>query len=481
MGEFVYLYLIYLSLCITQGIIALLPLNFIKEGFIFYDKKENLKNNNKRPNNGESKCEIKLLKDIYLIFILVSIIVSLVIKLIFDNLFIEEYNYTNQKKVHYYFLISDEVSTFASLFFYVIYIKAIAKQKTIYKNIYTTEIFGYFIYNESIKSEDVCCRDSCYDCCECCEDCSICCDTLNLSLCCYSCSCTYCCKYILCCYCCRDKYKNFKKNNRYKKREIKDINKIQNIYIAYRVTGRWNWIGKIMTNINIYSLSIFLYFILISNMGFEERIWNNYENNKNKNKIDYMINFYSLIWIVICYAMDKIGNKVFGKFFERKEFQSLKEYIPQEIYYIIFSRFFYYIIVQLVISIAISGTIYFNDKNDKFELSFGIGSIEYIKILILENISFLYDTNYNLGFFSCSTIFSAYLLIWDIILTVLDVLEIENKSIIYFQFLFGLSFLAILIFFLFYVLIIPRFKSKENNKNERAEIQQDTVNVSINN
>lgn len=137
--------------------------------------------------------------------------------------------------------------------------------------------------------------------------------------------------------------------------------------------------------------------------------------------------------------------------------------------------------MQLVISIAISGTIYFNDKNDKFELSFGIGSIEYIKILILENISFLYDTNYNLGFFSCSTIFSAYLLIWDIILTVLDVLEIENKSIIYFQFLFGLSFLAILIFFLFYVLIIPRFKSKENNKNERAEIQQDTVNVSINN
>lgn len=53
-----------------------------------------------------------------------------------------------------------------------------------------------------------------------------------------------------------------------------------------------------------------------------------------------MINFYSLIWIVICYAMDKIGNKVFGKFFERKEFQSLKNIFLKKFIILFFLGFF---------------------------------------------------------------------------------------------------------------------------------------------
>lgn len=36
--EFIYLYILYLCLCFCQGIVALLPLQIIKKGYIFYDK-----------------------------------------------------------------------------------------------------------------------------------------------------------------------------------------------------------------------------------------------------------------------------------------------------------------------------------------------------------------------------------------------------------------------------------------------------------
>ena len=40
LSEFLYLYFIYLILCIFQGFISLLPLKFIKDGFILYEKEE---------------------------------------------------------------------------------------------------------------------------------------------------------------------------------------------------------------------------------------------------------------------------------------------------------------------------------------------------------------------------------------------------------------------------------------------------------
>ena len=93
---------------------------------------------------------------------------------------------------------------------------------------------GYIIYNESNESEDICCNH-----CVCCEDCKVCCETLNISLCCYSFGCKCLCKCIFCrcysCYC--DK---IDKNNRYRMRKIKDINKLEYICIFYRVTGIYN-------------------------------------------------------------------------------------------------------------------------------------------------------------------------------------------------------------------------------------------------
>ena len=48
-NQFLYLYIIYLFLCILEGIIALLPLKIIKEGFIFYETyKQKLEEDNKK-------------------------------------------------------------------------------------------------------------------------------------------------------------------------------------------------------------------------------------------------------------------------------------------------------------------------------------------------------------------------------------------------------------------------------------------------
>ena len=114
------------------------------------------------------------------------------------------------------------------------------------------KLYGYIIYKETSKNADVC-FDSCYDCGNSCEDCKIYCNTLNLSLCCYSFSCKCCCKGIFCCDC-------NEKNNLYKVREFKDINKIETIHTFYRTTGRWNWIVKLI--INILTLGLILKIIL---------------------------------------------------------------------------------------------------------------------------------------------------------------------------------------------------------------------------
>ena len=56
-------------------------------------------------------------------------------------------------------------------------------------------------------------------------------------------------------------------------------------------------------------------------------------------------------------------------------------------------------------------------KMENYLLSINVGSIEYIKICILEIISFFFEINFKSAeFFSISTIFSFYFLIWNIIL-----------------------------------------------------------------
>ena len=158
----------------------------------------------------------------------------------------------------------------------------------------------------------------------------------------------------------------------------------------------------------------------------------------------------------------------------------LAKCIPKEISKI-FSKFYLYIAIQTLWSIFFSGIIIFSSisKNEIYALSTNIGSVEFIKILILENISYVYDTyNKNLEFFSCSTIFSVYLLIWDILLFILEVSNVKNKSIIIFQFSFGIAVLFILIALSFKIYF---YKGIANNTGQVNIMPNDTIsNSSIN-
>ena len=306
------------------------------------------------------------------------------------------------------------------------------------------DLFGYFIYNETTKNEDIFCHVCNNDCeCECCQDCKICCQTLNKSLCCYLGSCLCClekifcccfCKSCNCCGCC-DCEKLEENNNKYKIREMKDLNKIETVFIIYRTTGKCNWIGKIITETQIYFFVIFLYCILLSNMGFEDRLWDNIDNHEGGLKNVYGINGIALGTIIFFYLLVRLIGKCIIKLLNKnvRIFESESYEMSNALYP--------YLLIQALYATVISGLIYFNDihKLENIFLIITIGSVEFIKIFILEYVTFIYEVNSKrLVFFSISTIFSFYLLLWDILLFILEITDVENISIILSQFIIGL-------------------------------------------
>ena len=497
--EFIYLYVLYLCFCLCQGIIALLPLQIIKKGYIFYDifseKMESEKNNNNQngknienienniniknitndlkennlssvnitaenqnrkennPNLSNQKQEIGLKKlDGYFLFFLISITASIFVKTFFDQVYVRNYDYKSSNKVNNYFIIIYTISTSISFIFYLLYKFFLTRgeeKEKITTN--TTEIFGYIIYNKTKKSNDIFCHlcNNEYEC-ESCQDCKICCETLNRSLCLNLSSCKACWKNIFCCcfcYCswkCRQ-YKCCKycecdklEKTEYKKIKMGDINKIENLTIIYRTTGKWNWLGALMTNPIVYIIIIFLYLILISNIGFEEKLWNNFENNQGGTKNSYCINGIVLGTIIFFYVI----SRLIGKLILKQNFiEEVYEYLEVSIGHIPF------FLIQALYSLIISGIIYFKEiKGENILLSISIGIVEYMKIFILEYITFMIETNIKyLNFFSLSTIFSFYLLVWDIILFILEVCDAKYSSMILFHFIFLVVLFGILL------------------------------------
>ena len=491
--QFIHLYIIYLILSICQGFIALIPLQIIKEGFIFYEKfkskmknkfdndDENIQNQDKERdvdivNNRENNIRNKYSKspkfyyqfEGYILFFVISIFLSVTVKTILDQIFIGKFNYNSKHNVNR-FIICYFISMMISLFFYILFkhfqINDEAKEKK-KKKFFSSELFGYIIYSNSIQSEDFSCH-LCNSPCESCEDCKICCQTLNLSLCLYFCSCKCCWKGIFsCCNCCSC---NNYKNDKYKIRSIKDINKVETICILYRITGKWNWLGYILTEPRSCAFIIILYSILITNMGFEDRIWNNLENNNGGGKNIYLINGITLISILLYYLINKFGGKCLMKIFHAKKEDLLIEG------YIIIVGLFPYILLQTIFSTIVSGLIYYRKINniENYILSITKGSVEYSKINVLEYFAYIIEMNHrNLVFFSSSTIISFYLLIFRIILYILNLLDVDNISIMHFQFIIGIIFCSILLLCFFWVAFAIKNEEKKNSKYEESRKRQ---------
>ena len=116
---------------------------------------------------------------------------------------------------------------------------------------------------------------------------------LNLSLCCYSCSCKCCSRFIFCCDCCKRNYNKsyiYDEYDTYPIRGINYINREKTVCILYKITGFWNWLGTILTNRYIYIFVIFILLSHVTNMGFEDKIWDNDDSNNINNKNLYWIN-----------------------------------------------------------------------------------------------------------------------------------------------------------------------------------------------
>ena len=194
-------------------------------------------------------------------------------------MFIGKYNYSSREKVNIFFIVCYICLTYFSLFLYIIYSHIVKRDKVNYKGkklVSSMKLFGYIVYSENTPSEKICCCDSCYNCCELFEDIINCCKTIG------------CFKTIFCCQC-----SECDENSKVRIRNNEDVNKIERIFIFYKINGRCNWCAKIMTDIKVYPLALVLYLVHLTNMGFEEVIWNNHE--KNDNEDEYIINI-----IILC-------------------------------------------------------------------------------------------------------------------------------------------------------------------------------------
>ena len=86
----------------------------------------------------------------------------------------------------------------------------------------------------------------------------------------------------------------------------------------------------------------------------------------------------------------------------------------------------------------------------------------------MDILSFFFEINYeSLELFSASTIFSIYLLIWNIILFILNLLDINNNSMLLFQFIFGLIPGAFLTFL--FILVICIYSTLSRKKKEMID------------
>lgn len=192
---------------------------------------------------------------------------------------------------------------------------------------------------------------------------------------------------------------------------------------------------------DVYILVIFLYLTLLCNLGTEQNLWNNFENNQGGTKNSYCINGVVLGIIIFFYIFSRLIGKLLINYFGFHN-SLISEYFE------VLSGLVPYFFLQGLYSMIISGIIYVNNikKSENILLSISIGSVQFIKFFILEYITFIIESNIKyLIFFSLSTIFSFYLLIWDIILFILELCELNYSSMILFNFIFCLALFGIYI------------------------------------
>ena len=501
--EFLALLFIYLCFYISIGIVALVPLDIIQDGFKDYDKHENKKiheniqrlelkifaqdhvekegcdnykeryleekkrleglieeqNKESKFNVVNKKSEDYNLNDMYyislllnykmningfLIFYLVSMSFSSICVIILNRMFMIDFS--EEKKINWKFILMFSIPMIFALIFYKVYSSAFGDEDNeTKKEIKIIKFGGYAIYQEKVLSDEKCCISCCSDCIE-----SV--QKLDYGCCCQLCGFSYLFKSIICCKCsCSNNVRTHISSNDYKK---------ENICIIYKINGICSWVVNTLTNPRVLIFVPILYIFNALNIGFDYDISNDIEEHKNKVIISNIISLSSRI---IFYVINYLGGLyLIKKFYFYKENE----------FYTIINGFLLIIIFESLFSSFISILIYCNlingDLKD-FLMTVSLESKEYIEIVCLDYFSLYFQLNLSFGdFLSNSSILTFYLIIWKFFELLLEIINFQNAYLLIFQFSFGviLSFAIII----FTICLINRAHNIEEYEDLLAEL-----------
>ena len=391
---------------------------------ILNQKRENLDMDEKIYTNLRLKYKMNI--NGYLIFYLFSMVASSICQIIINRYYFSDYNEGKKEKINIVIKLSTLFISLSLILFFVYSTVFNFNEKKENKEVSVIKFGGYIIYRENYVYDTFCKRF--------CSDIAECFKKWNYACCCQLCSCLYFFKCILCFRCsCQD----------YNKREKMITNDIikENICIIYKINGFCSYFSKILTNPKVLIFVPLLYLFNLFNIGFNSVLS---EINEG-----FIINILSLLSILLFFFINYLFGKILAKYFN--EFDDDKDF------YIIVYGLFSVVLFESIFSSIISCLIYFNGigNNTKgYFIIISLQSIEYIKIISLNYFAFYFKINSLLGdLLSNSFILSFYIIIWRVFEIFINICDI-NKSLILFQFIFGL------IIFIFVIIFLKLMKKK---------------------
>ena len=471
--QFLYSCLMYILLYLSIGVISTLPYNIFTSAFDQYEKwneKRMKKNNNNEnqniPNQENNKNEVnpegeegEHTKEYngYFLGFLISILVSMGLKFIL-NRFVISQKHGKIEKFYGLLIVCHFSPIILSLIVYcifsIIFNKKIVKPKNKKKSTKSCRVCGYVYYSEEepndveIKCEG--CRKGfrkCYYNCLC-----------------NTCSCFKCCECKKCCCCYGEEQDLSEVNHREKK-----------ICIIYYTTGKWSWFCDLFTS-HIMLYNVLIMFILeFCNFGFKPDL-SEYLGNIDDSQL-YKFNLLNLAGILLFYFITLLSGLCYKKCLHFNEDKGEGTNLG----FGIGTLFFTGSLVSFIASIIT----YFSDISEKakhYIMPFSIGSIEFYKI-ILKNIA---DGIFKTSAISFDSIFSIYVIIWNIFAFILDILKAKSKKLILAQFIISLFLIIIGIIYFICILALPKLivgfknetneKLKNENENKTNENQINTHN-----
>lgn len=362
----------------------------------------------------------------YLIFYLFSMVASSICQIMINRYYFSDYNEGKKEKINIVIKLSTLFISLSLILFFLYSTVFNFNEKKENKEVSVTKFGGYIIYRENYVYDSFCKRFW--------SDIAECFKKWNYACCCQLCSCLYFFKCILCFCCSCEKYNK-------REKMITNDTKKENICIIYKINGFFSYFSKILTNPKVLIFVPLLYLFNLFNIGFNSVLS---EINEN-----FIINILSLLSILLFFFINYLFGKILAKYFD--EFDDDKDF------YIIVYGLFSVVLFESIFSSIISCLIYFNGigNNTKgYFIIISLQSIEYIKIISLNYFAFYFKINSLLGdLLSNSFILSFYIIIWRVFEIFINICDI-NKSLILFQFIFGL------IIFIFMIIVLKLMKKK---------------------